>query len=66
MRWLLVAVVPLALAGCVTEQGPSLAPMALGPAAASDAECLTYSDTSGIGDTLAFGDCETASTSVLR
>lgn len=54
MKWLLIVLAPLALAGCVTEQAPLL-PMTLGPAEAVQATCLTY------GDTPAFGDCQTAS-----
>lgn len=50
-KWLLIAVLPFGLAGCVTEQASSL-PMTLGPAEASQASCLTY------GDTPAYGDCE--------
>ena len=49
MRWLLI-LVPLALAGCVTEQGPAL-PMTLAPAETAQAACLTY------GDTPTFGEC---------
>jgi hypothetical protein len=54
MKRLLIVLLPLALAGCVTEQGPTL-PMALGPSAAADAACLTY------GDTPTFGDCQSDS-----
>ena len=50
MRWLLVLLAPLALAGCVTEQGPAL-PMTLALAENARAACLTY------GDTPAFGEC---------
>ncbi len=50
MRWLLIVLVPLALAGCVTEQGLAL-PMALAPAETAQAACLTY------GDTPTFGEC---------
>lgn len=50
MRWLLIALAPLALAGCVTEQGPAL-PMTLAPAETAQAACLTY------GDTPTFGAC---------
>ena len=50
MRWLLIVLVPLTLAGCVTEQGPVL-PMTLGPAETAQAACLTY------GDTPTFGGC---------
>ncbi len=46
----LMPLVPLALAGCVSEQAPVF-PMTLGPSAAADAACLTY------GDTPTFGDC---------
>jgi len=59
MRWLLIVLAPLALAGCVTEQGPTL-PMALGPTAASEAACLTYDDTP------TFGECETVSSNTAR
>lgn len=50
MRWLLIVLAPLALAGCVTEQGPAL-PMTLAPAETAQAACLTY------GDTPTFGEC---------
>ncbi len=50
-KWLLIALMPLALAGCVTEQAPML-PMTLGPAEAQSASCLTYADAP------AFGDCK--------
>ncbi|WP_424041544.1 hypothetical protein [Methyloceanibacter sp.] len=50
MRWLLIALAPLALAGCVTEQGPAL-PMSLAPSETAQAACLTY------GDTPTFGEC---------
>ncbi len=53
MRWLLIALALLALAGCVTEQGPSL-PMTLAPTEAARTACLTY------GDTPAFGECRPA------
>ncbi len=49
MKWFLVALMPLALAGCVTEQAPVL-PMTLGPSEAAEATCLQ------IGDAPAF-DC---------
>lgn len=55
MKRLLIVMVPLALAGCVTEQAPTL-PMTLGPAEAAKATCLTY------GDTPTYGDCETLDT----
>ena len=51
MKWLLIVLAPLALAGCVTEQAPML-PMTLGPGEAAHAACLTY------GDTPTFGDCQ--------
>ena len=47
-KWLLILVLPLGLAGCVTEQG-SMLPMTLGPSDTAEAACLTY------GDTLAYG-----------
>ena len=50
MRWLLIVLVPLIVAGCVTEQGPAL-PMTLAPAETAQAACLTY------GDTPTFGEC---------
>jgi hypothetical protein len=50
-KWFLIALMPLALAGCVTEQVPML-PMTLGPAEAGNASCLTY------GDAPTFGDCQ--------
>ena len=53
MKWLLIVLAPLALAGCVTEQAPTL-PMTLGPSEAAHASCLTY------GDTPTFGDCRGA------
>jgi len=56
MKWLLIVLMPLALAGCVTEQATTL-PMALGPAETADATCLTY------GDTPTFGDCQALDTS---
>ena len=54
MTWLtrlLIVLAPLALAGCITE-GPTTLPMALGPADAAQAACLTY------GETPAFDGCE--------
>ena len=51
MKRLLIVLLPLALAGCVTEQAPTL-PMTLGPSAAAHAACLTYDDTP------TFGDCQ--------
>jgi hypothetical protein len=50
-KWLLIAVMPLALAGCVTEQAPVL-PMTLAPAEAAQATCLDMPDAP------AFGDCD--------
>lgn len=43
MKWFLVALMPLALAGCVTEQAPML-PMTLGPSEAVEAVCLQIGD----------------------
>lgn len=48
---LLILVIPLALAGCVTEQTPTL-PMALAPSEAAQASCLDMPDAP------AFGDCD--------
>jgi len=50
-KWLLLLVLPLGLAGCVTEPNAML-PMTLGPSDTDQATCLTY------GDTPAFGDCQ--------
>ena len=50
-KWLLILVLPLALAGCVTEQNSAL-PMALAPSDTAPTSCLTY------GNTPAFGDCK--------
>lgn len=52
MMRILIVLAPLALAGCITEQSPTL-PMALAPADAAQADCLSY------GDTPTFGACET-------
>jgi len=54
MKWLLIAVMPLALAGCVTEKAPVL-PMTLGPAEAAQASCLQYDDAPPFGDCAAAG-----------
>jgi hypothetical protein len=51
LKWLLILLPPLALAGCVTEQNSAL-PMALAPSDTAPASCLTY------GDVPAFGDCK--------
>ena len=52
MRWLVILLLPLALAGCVTEQNSAL-PMALAPAdTAASASCLGY------GNTPTYGDCK--------
>jgi hypothetical protein len=51
VKWLLILVLPIALAGCVTGQDSAL-PMALGPSDTAQAACLTY------GDTPTFGDCK--------
>jgi hypothetical protein len=52
VRWLLILLVPLALAGCITEQQQKL-PMALGPVDHSNqaqATCLSYSGSPAYGD----------------
>jgi hypothetical protein len=54
-KWLLILLMPLALAGCVTEQAPTL-PMTLGPGDTAKATCLTYADAP------MFGDCKEAGT----
>ncbi|HLC09167.1 MAG TPA: hypothetical protein VJK06_07770 [Methyloceanibacter sp.] len=48
LKWLAILLLPLALAGCVTEQRSAL-PMTLAPT--DDAQCLRY------GDAPTFGDC---------
>ena len=54
-KWLVILFMPLALAGCVTEQAPTL-PMTLGPSDTAKAACLTYADAP------TFGDCKEAGT----
>ncbi len=51
MTRILILLVPLALAGCVTEQRSAL-PMALGPSDTAQAACLSYDGAP------AYGDCE--------
>lgn len=51
MKRILIVLVPLALAGCVTEQPPVL-PMTLAPTQVEQASCLD------IPDAPAFGDCD--------
>jgi hypothetical protein len=48
-KWLLILVLPFALAGCVTEQGSAL-PMALGPSDTGKGTCLTYAGAPAYGD----------------
>ena len=43
MKWLLILLMPLALAGCVTEQ-PQPLPMALGPLDTAQTSCLRDGD----------------------
>jgi hypothetical protein len=50
MHRILILLLPLALAGCVTEQRSAL-PMALGPDDSAQAACVRY------GDAPTFGDC---------
>jgi len=52
VKWLLIALMPVALAGCVTEQSSAL-PMALAPSDTAQASCLRYAGAP------AFGDCKT-------
>ena len=54
MKWLLILLMPLALAGCVTEQ-PQALPMALGPLDTAQTSCLRD------GDSPAF-DCKAPAT----
>jgi len=49
VKWFLVALVPVALAGCVADQGPAL-PLALGPADTAQASCLRYAGAPAYGD----------------
>jgi len=51
VKWLLIALMPVALAGCVTEQSSAL-PMALAPSDTAQASCLRYAGAP------AFGDCK--------
>jgi hypothetical protein len=51
MRWLVILLLPAALAGCVTGQNSAL-PMALAPSDSAQASCLRY------GDAPTFGDCK--------
>jgi hypothetical protein len=48
-KWLLIVLVPVALAGCVTEQRAAL-PMALAPSDTAQAACLTYAGAPSYGD----------------
>lgn len=50
LKWLAILLLPLALAGCVTDRAPQL-PMTLAPADDAQASCLRY------GDAPTFGDC---------
>jgi hypothetical protein len=47
-KWLLILVLPLGLAGCVTEPS-AMVPMTLGPSDTDQATCLTYGDTPAYG-----------------
>ena len=57
MKWLLIVLMPLALAGCVTGQESAL-PMALGPSDTAQAACI------GDKDAPAF-DCKSAGAPTL-
>jgi nitrous oxide reductase accessory protein NosL len=46
---LLILLIPLALAGCVTEQKSAL-PMALGPSDTAQAACLSYDGAPAYGN----------------
>lgn len=52
VKWLLIALMPIALAGCVTGQESAL-PLALGPSDTAQASCLRYAGAP------AYGDCNT-------
>jgi hypothetical protein len=53
-RWLMIVLLPVALAGCVTEQNSPL-PMALAPSDTAPASCLSYDGAP------AYGDCKARS-----
>ena len=59
VKWLMILLLPVALAGCVTARAPAL-PMALGPSDNGQASCLSY------GDTPTFGDCKAPGASVSQ
>jgi hypothetical protein len=48
-KWLVIAFLPIALAGCVTEQNSPL-PMALAPSDTAPASCLSYDGAPAYGD----------------
>ena len=56
LKWLAILMLPLALAGCVTERAPQL-PMTLAPADDAQSSCLRY------GDAPTFGDCAKSASS---
>jgi len=49
VKWLLIALMPVAFGGCVADQGPAL-PLALGPADTAQASCLRYAGAPAYGD----------------
>ncbi len=49
VKRLLILLIPIALAGCVTEQRSAL-PMALGPSDTAQAACLSYDGAPAYGD----------------
>jgi hypothetical protein len=59
MQKLLILLLPLALAGCVTGQEPTL-PMALGPSDTAQASCLQ------IGDAPTLDNCDRSGSSETR
>jgi hypothetical protein len=59
MKWLLIVLLPVALAGCVTGQNQAL-PMSLAPSDTTSASCLSYADAP------AFGDCKAPGASVSQ
>jgi hypothetical protein len=56
VKWLLILLLPLALAGCVTGQNSAL-PMAFGPSDTAQASCLR------IGDAPTLDACDKAGSS---
>jgi hypothetical protein len=49
VKWLVILLLPVALAGCITEQNSAL-PMALAPSDTAPASCLGYPGAPTFGD----------------